>query len=123
MIVTDYAIKPKRKYSRFILDDFRKAKKVNEINGTNYVFDGIWTNYTEAVTWCKAFGCPNYIAFDHDLGEEKTGFDFAKWLVEQDLMNPGFIPADFSFGCQSSNPSGRVNIVSYLNNYLEVISR
>jgi len=64
---------------------------------------------------------PNYISFDHDLGDNvKTGFDLAKWLVEKDLDYEGsFLPNDFSFYVHSANPVGKENIEGLLNNYLE----
>lgn len=61
-----------------------------------------------------------FVSFDHDLGEGKeTGKDFANWLVERDLDQPGFIPSDFSFYVHSQNPVGRDNINNLLERYLE----
>lgn len=65
------------------------------------------------------FGFPNYISFDHDLGDGvPTGFDLAKWLVHEDLER-SVMPDDFDFNVHSANPVGRDNIVGYLNNYLD----
>ena len=65
-------------------------------------------------------GCPNWISFDHDLGDgELTGYDFARWLVEQDLNIAGtFLPENFSFAVHSANPVGAANIKGLLDNYL-----
>ncbi|MGX9985807.1 cyclic-phosphate processing receiver domain-containing protein [Soonwooa purpurea] len=50
---------------------------------------------------------PNFISFDHDLGEEKTGFDCGKFLV-------GFC-FDYQlklldYTVHSQNPVGKENI-------------
>ena len=69
-------------------------------------------------------GMPSYISFDHDLGdEEMTGYDFAKWLIEDALNYPNELdfqfPADFSFYVHSQNPIGKANIEGLLNGYLK----
>ena len=65
-------------------------------------------------------GCPTYISFDHDLGEDcATGFDFAKWLVESDLDGKITIPRDFLFNVHSANPAGAANIRGLMVGYLE----
>ena len=79
-------------------------------------------SYDDAIAYMKVRGCPSFITFDHDLGEAelKTGFDIAKWIVEQDLDDGGFIPADFSYDVHSANPVGAANIRGLLDNYLAV---
>ena len=76
--------------------------------------------YDEAVSMVKHHGCPVYISFDHDLGDEnaKTGYDFAKWLVDQDLTY-NIIPSDFEFNVHSANPVGAANITNLLDAYLK----
>lgn len=67
-------------------------------------------------------GMPNYISFDHDMGEnEKTGFDIVKEIVAMDMDATDEkykLPADFDFYVHSQNPIGKENIESYLNNYI-----
>ncbi|MCT7523251.1 hypothetical protein N5T57_09975 [Aliarcobacter cryaerophilus] len=81
--------------------------------------------YEEAVNYVKENGIPSFISFDHDLGLDenkqlaKTGFDFAKWLVEMDIDNIFLFPENFSFYVHSSNSVGKENIHSYLTNYLK----
>ena len=79
--------------------------------------------YTEAL-WIKSYkdftktilsiGLPELISFDNDLGEEKEGYDCAKWLVEYCIDRNLPLPK-----CQvhSANPVARNNINSLLNNY------
>jgi len=82
----------------------------------------------EAIAIVSEKGCPDVVSFDHDLGEDElgnirpTGYDFAKYLVEQD-MNSDIIPDDFSFVVHSANPVGKVNITLLLNNYLNFKKR
>lgn len=52
----------------------------------------------------------NFIDFDHDLGTEKTGYDVAKYIVENN------IPVD-RFSVHSSNPVGKENIEQLLIHY------
>lgn len=49
------------------------------------------------------YGIPDFISFDHDFGVDEnnnllpTGYDFAKWLVEQDMNLDYTFPHNFSF--------------------------
>jgi len=85
--------------------------------------EGNWKvvrSFTDAISLIKGLGCPEFISFDHDLGNDSlTGYDLAKWLVEKDLDKPGFIPKNFEFNVHSANPVGAENIERYLNKYLE----
>jgi hypothetical protein len=76
--------------------------------------------YDEAVNIVIDKGCPVYISFDHHLGDAtaKTGYDFAKWLVDQDLAY-NIIPVDFEFNVHSSDPVGTANIINLLDAYLK----
>lgn len=81
----------------------------------------VWVkNYDEFVDYIKTNGLPNTIAFDHDLGEEKTGYDVAKWLVEYCIDNRLKIP---EWKIQSANLTGRINIDKLLKNYIEFKDR
>lgn len=77
-------------------------------------------NFDEAIAHIEDNGCPNFISFDHDLGDQfaKTGYDLAKWLVETDLDCSGFLPEDFDFNVHSANPVGAANIRALLRSYL-----
>jgi hypothetical protein len=80
----------------------------------------------EGQAWVRQNGFPDVISFDHDLGEAhysqdysdgKTGYDFAKWLVEYD-MDTNTMPADFKFTVHSLNPTGSENIRQLMDNYI-----
>lgn len=105
------------------------------INTDNIVVDWV-KSYFEFVNWIKKNGLPDAICFDHDLGkltenellaqgyskkearkakgEEKNGYDCAKWLVEYCMDHEVDVPA---FNVHSSNPAGKQNIMSYLDGY------
>lgn len=74
----------------------------------------VWVkNYNEFIDWISDNGLPDKISFDHDLGEVKSGFDCAKWLVEYCIDNQNNIP---NFVVHSANPVGAVNIRQLLLN-------
>ena len=79
----------------------------------------VWVkSYKECVRYIENNGMPDAVCFDHDLGEtghsEKTGYDCAKFIVKYCEENDMDIP---DFEIQSSNPVGRENINSYMNNW------
>lgn len=73
----------------------------------------------EAINFITCFGCPEFISFDHDLGDDDTSMIIIHWLIENDLNMPGFIPPNFSFFVHSQNPIGKKNIIGLLKSYLD----
>ena len=97
-------------------------------------------NYDEFVKIVKTYGLENIktISLDHDLGDtamkewhknvyhnytlnydnitEKTGYDCAKWLVEQ-WMNGAPVVDVYT---HSANAIGAANIMGYVNNYRHI---
>ncbi len=51
------------------------------------------------------------ISLDHDLGEDKSGYDVCKWMVENDNYPEKFITI------HSSNPIGVKNMMQLLDRY------
>ena len=76
-------------------------------------------SYDEAVAYVEANGFPQMVSFDHDLGDadDKTGLDFAKFLVELDQITM-HMPKDFDFNVHSANPVGAANIRHFMEGYL-----
>lgn len=72
-------------------------------------------SYYEAVDFVDKFGLPDMILFDHDLGNGPTGYDFLKWLCNQNL---GYFEAYF----HSANPIGRKNMEDYYEGYLRFLN-
>lgn len=71
-------------------------------------------DYDEFVNFINKNGVPEFISFDHDLGEGKTGFDCAKFLVEFCLDNG---VSEINFQVHSQNPVGKENIEKLLDNF------
>lgn len=57
---------------------------------------------------------PDEICFDHDLGGNRSGYDCAKYLVNFCIDNNLKLP---KYECHSSNPAGKSNILSILDNF------
>lgn len=78
--------------------------------------------YEQAIAIITEHGVPFLISFDHDLGEsnQKTGFDFAKYLVEGDQDGKISI-RDMDFFVHSANPVGAENIRSLLGSYMDFL--
>ena len=116
---------------RIYLDDVRTPIEEDWI---------VCRDYDEFVDKVNEIGLDNIymISLDHDLGEtaireyfknvktnyildydnihEKTGYDCAKWIVEES-MNKGIdLPLIM---VHSANPIGSSNIMGYINNYLK----
>lgn len=75
-------------------------------------------SYKSFVETIYNFGLPEFISFDHDLGEESNGFHCAKFLVDYHMKHGGKFP---EYYVHSQNPIGKVNIEKYISNYLQFI--
>ena len=88
------------------LDDFR--------NPTDYVtgeYDISWAkNYAEFCAFINEHGLPDIICFDHDLGEEKSGYDICKYIVENQIPITGY-------AVHSMNIVGKWNIYQLMDHY------
>lgn len=74
----------------------------------------IWAqSYQEAIDFLEK-EWPDAICLDHDLGEEKSGYDIAKYIVNRCIDDGRKLP---EFASQSANPVGRENIITLLSNY------
>ena len=86
------------------IDDERKPP-------LNYAWCKTYDRAIKTIKYCLLFGYDiGHISFDHDLGEEKSGYDIAKHLVENQI--------DITcFSVHSMNPVGRNNIIQLLTHY------
>ena len=69
----------------------------------------IWVlarTYNQAIELLKGIVFKT-VSLDHDLGEEKTGYDIACWLEERQHENK---PIPTHIYAHSENPAGRINI-------------
>ena len=94
------------------LDDERQPtkaflKKVEKYFVAESYEDAIFylANFTDEDNYEDVF-----ISFDHDLGEKKTGYDLAKYLLEYNINIGGF-------SIHSMNPVGTKNIRELLVHY------
>lgn len=92
------------------LDDFRKPD--DYIKG-DYIISWV-RNYQEFCSFLNENGLPDIVCFDHDLGEEKSGYDCAKFLVQFCQDRNLDIPV---FDIQSSNTVGKDNIRSLMESW------
>jgi len=76
-------------------------------------------NYQEFTSFILKNGLPDFISFDHDLGDAKSGFDCAKFLADY-CLNQKF--TFITFQVHSQNPVGKQNIESLLNNFNRIMS-
>ena len=121
-----------RKY--IFLDDERYPIDVTWIKLPDYKWD-IIRNYPEFVKYIQTHGVPEFLSLDHDLGSEhygnfsmnesgyfidyskfseKTGYDCAKFLVDECIRLDKDVP---DYVVHSMNPIGKQNIISYLESY------
>lgn len=92
------------------------------IDDERYPFEDnfvIARNFDEVVQLVEKRGFPSLIYFDHDLGnQEKTGYDIAKWLIEQDIELDWWTNVqNFEFYVHSQNPVGKKNIEELFASY------
>lgn len=107
------------------LDDLRFSDEVT------------WVSYPNDVTWkivrtCEEFkeylcenGIPQYITFDHDLGDEEplNGAELADWLCYEVVDGRLTLPDNFQYFVHSMNPIGADNIRSKLDQLIRFMSK
>ena len=69
-------------------------------------------NYKEAITKLKKTRF-SVIDLDHDLGEEKTGYDICKYIIENNIHFD-------KIKIHTSNPVGRDNMIQLLQRYMDI---
>jgi len=113
---------------KLFIDDIRMPSDVG-FKDSDFIVARNWFSARQMIDKFK----PQFISFDHDLGDDsiihdmdrgavhRTGMDIAKWLVEQDSRKPDkmFITESFDFNVHSANPVGAENIKNFLDNYLD----
>lgn len=104
----------KKYYAHIWLDDCRmpnvSSKELTYWARAYEGFVGTVKMLKEKISSCM-------IHFDHDLGEGKSGYDCAKWLVDWCIENGYGVP---DYTIHSANPVGRQNIESVFESYWKV---
>lgn len=118
-------------YYNLFLDDERVPKDVKwqELPPVQWI---IVRDFDRFCSIIKENGLPNYVSFDHDLGDtaykqattgifdyskqgnEKTGYDCVKWLIEYCMDNSIKFP---NYTVHSLNPVGKENIIKLIESY------
>jgi len=97
-----------RKVKILFIDDIRNP--FDYIKNVDGVFVVIARSAHQAIEALKDYTF-DIIFFDHDLGDDRTGYDIAKWIVENNIK------IKQGFRIVSANPVGRFNISQLLNHY------
>ena len=114
------------------LDDIRMPEDVTWVKLPKNVEWEIVRDYKEFIKTIWDKGIPKFVAFDHDLSDnhyghgllgddipydtytEKTGYDCAKFLVNEcnklGVKHPDYV-------VHSMNPIGKQNIITYVESY------
>lgn len=88
------------------------------------IYDFILPTYKDAIEYIKENGIPRNLVFEYDLGldesgEEKNGYDLARWLVNSAFDGSLAFPDDFKYELNTQNFTIEKHQVSSLfNNYL-----
>lgn len=122
------------------LDDVRKPSASFDYTKNKIYIDLNWVvvkDFDEFVKYVNENGLPEIVSFDHDLAdehyhkdmykgseynklydkfEEKTGYDCVKWMVDYCIDNGKKFPKWY---LHTMNPAGRMNMESYIKNYLK----
>mgnify|MGYP000937641675 CR=1 FL=1 len=91
---------------------------LDDLRTTPEGFERVYS-YEEFVAYLQHYGLPDFISFDHDLGEEfsvseMAGYDCAKYLVEYCIAHQLPLP---DYKVHSQNPVGKANIEQLLANF------
>ena len=88
---------------------------LDDLRPTPAGFDRVY-DYEGFTEYILQQGLPDFISFDHDLGEGKSGYDCAKFLIDYCLENSLSLPR---YAVHSQNPVGRKNIEMLFENFLK----
>lgn len=78
-------------------------------------------NSYEAISALYLYGCPQEIAFDHDLSGQDTAMVFVKKFADMLLDEEISLPEGFKYSIHSANPVGAENIKAFMDQLLEEI--
>lgn len=92
------------------VDDLRWPSQEERPNGCVLVVVRNYDGAIEAINSFTKMGIPIFIDLDHDLGEEKSGYDIARYIVEHQIKN-------IEFRIHSMNPVGQYNIRQLMERY------
>lgn len=94
---------------KIYLDDERKSPE-----GWIQVF-----SYQECINMLCQFN-PTNLSLDHDLGEEKTGYDVIKWIEQKVFKDSNYQPPIIVI--HSANPAGRQNMERGIKSIQKIVN-
>lgn len=94
------------------VDDIRPVDLNRIPKGYSPILATSYKNAVRLLELCKAEGAKVIIDLDHDLGSNKSGYDIAKYLVENDYPR-----LNFKYRIHSANPVGVENIRQLMRRY------
>lgn len=92
------------------VDDIREPNIAQDDKNLNVIF--IARTYKDAIKELNIYKY-DIIDLDHDLGEEKTGYDICKYIVENNIRFD-------EIRIHTSNPVGRDNMIQLLERYTDI---
>ena len=93
------------------VDDIRQPNiHIYDLTNTNI---DIVTNYVDAINKLNT-NMYQIIDLDHDLGEDKTGYDICKYIIEHNIKCS-------EYRIHTSNVVGRQNMTQLLSRYTDSI--
>ena len=112
-----------RNMKHFDAIDRRRAKAKLYLDDLRNPPDDSWIvvrTYDEFCNYITTGGLPGTISLDHDLGEEKTGYNAVKWMCNwildlEEKIEKKELPRIW---IHSANPVGRENMAAYWENFL-----
>lgn len=104
-------------YAHIWLDDMRHPNIPYYSIGEQVFWVKDYDTFVSGVKSLKEHISECMVHFDHDLGEGKSGYDCAKFLIEWCLENDYPAP---DYAIQSENPVGIKNIESVFESYWKV---
>ena len=81
---------------------------LDDVRSMPFGFDIHVRNYKDCIYWLSRNDSICTLSLDHDLGEDKTGYDVICWIEEQCYNNKFVLPYEILI--HSANPVGRANI-------------
>jgi len=103
-------------YNLFLDDVRRPISAYTYTKNDIYLIDWhVVINYNQFVAKILNSGVPEIISFDHDLAEDKSGTDCARWLINYCINNDKKLPKQIYI--HSMNTEGRADIKSLFTTY------
>lgn len=106
---------------QLFIDDLRELSYIDKVEKAQKFKNWrVARTVPEALAMIDEEGCfPNFISFDHDLGEgQEDAIRLVHQMVEMDMLGVYGFVGDFDYVVHSANPVGADNIRGLLNGYL-----